>query len=563
MLRRLIIHDVVLIDKLAVDFARGLNVLSGETGAGKSILLDALALALGARSDAGLVREGAAQASVTATFDGKLSGALRALFDGQGLSSGDGEIVLRRTVARDGKSRAFVNDQPIGVTLLRQIGETLLEVHGQFETHGLLNPSTHRGLLDAFAEAAKLKKETAAAFKTWQEAVAAHARAQEARKRAEEEEDFLRAAVFELDQLAPEEGELDRLAAQRTQLQNREKILENLQTAESALSNERGAAAALTLAGKALARIQDKSSAVAEILAIADRALNETEETAQAIARLAREMDADPNALGKIEDRFFKLRGVARKHGVAAEALQELHENLRARLSMIVDQGETLAALAKQAMESRVVYEKRAKELSAKRKAAAEKMAKEVKNELPPLRLERAVFAVEVSPLPEEQWGPEGMDRIAFLAAPNPGQSPAPLHKVASGGELARFMLALKVVLAKADLIPTLVFDEVDTGIGGATASAVGERLAALSRDVQVLVVTHSPQVAARAGHHLRVEKETKAKKTITSVVELNRAARIEEIARMLAGSETTDAARKAALSLLDDAKKSAKKGKA
>lgn len=563
MLRRLIIQDVVLIDKLTVDFARGLNVLSGETGAGKSILLDALALALGARSDAGLLRPGAAQASVAASFDGKPPPPLSALLEAQDLGLEDGEIILRRTVGRDGKSRAFLNDRPIGVGLLRQIGETLLEVHGQFETHGLLNPATHRGLLDAFAGLEKLKKETAAAYKSWQEAAERHEAARQARLRAQEEEDFLRAAVFELDDLAPEEGELDRLAERRTQLQNRSKITEGLQAAEAALSGERGAAAGLAQAGKALARLQDKAPAAAEILAWIDRAAAEAEEASQAIARFAQELDADPDALEKIEERFFKLRAVARKHGVAAEALLELHENLRARLNMIADQGDRLAVLAKQALENRALYEKRARELSARRKAAAEKLVLGVKNELPPLKLERAVFQADLAVLPEEQWGPEGMDRVAFLAATNPGAEPAPLHKVASGGELARFMLALKVVLAKADPVPTLVFDEVDSGIGGATASAVGDRLAELGRDVQVLVVTHSPQVAARGDAHLRVEKDVKAKKASTNVTELNRAARIEEIARMLAGSETTDAARKAALSLLDERKKPARKGKA
>ncbi len=556
MLRQIIIQDVVLIDRLTVLFAKGLNVLSGETGAGKSILLDALALALGARSDAGLVRAGAAQASVTASFNCKPPPALAALLEEQGLALEDGEIILRRTVGRDGKSRAFLNDQPIGVTLLKQIGETLLEVHGQFETHGLLNPATHRGLLDAFAGHEKLKKETASAYKSWQEAAERHEAAQEARQRAKAEEDFLRAAVAELDDLAPEEGELDRLTERRSQFQNREKILEALQTAEAALSGERGAITGLAQAGKALARMEGKAPALAALLESIDRASNEAEEAVHAIARAAQDIDADADALEKIEDRFFKLRGVARKHNVAAETLPALHEDLRGRLAMIADQGDQLAALAKQVKETRGAYEKKAKELSQKRKVAAEKLAKGVKTELPPLKLERAIFTASLSELPEDSWGPEGMDRVAFLAATNPGAAPAPLHKVASGGELSRFMLALKVVLAKADPVPTLVFDEVDAGIGGATASAVGERLAALGRDVQVLVVTHSPQVAARGDHHLRVEKEVKTKKATTSVSQLSKTKRVEEIARMLAGAETTDAARQAAKSLLDDGKK-------
>lgn len=553
MLTRLVIQDVVLIDKLTVPFEAGLNVFTGETGAGKSILLDALALALGARSDSGLVRKGADQASVTAAFDCAPSPALAALLDEQGLIVED-QIILRRTIAKDGKSRAFLNDQPIGVTLLRQIGGTLLEVHGQFETHGLLNPVTHRDLLDAFGCLGPLKKETMTAHTVWQKALADHDAALEARRRAQAEEDFLRAAVAELDGLAPAEGEIESLSEKRASLQHREKILEALQTTENALAGERGASTALALAGKSLARVADKAAGLNDLLSMVDRVASDVAEAAAAVTRFVQDIDADSHTLDKIEERLFRLRAVARKHNVMPEELGKLHTDLQARLTLLTDQGDKLAILAKAAMEARASYKKLAEELSAKRVTAAESMAKGVMKELPPLKLERAIFTVSCERLPESQWMAEGLDRVAFLASTNPGVAPAPLHKVASGGELSRFMLALKVVLAKADPVPTLVFDEVDSGIGGATASAVGERLARLGQDVQVLVVTHSPQVAARGAHHLRVEKQVKTKSATTSVSPLSHAERIEEIARMLAGAETTDAARQAAQSLLGDA---------
>lgn len=561
MLSSLLIKDVVLIEKLDIVFEKGLNVLSGETGAGKSILLDALGLALGERSDSTLIRAGADGASVTAHFEGPLPAALQTLLDEQALSCEE-TLILRRTISKDGKSRAFLNDQPIGVGLLNQIGETLLEVHGQFETHGLLNPGTHRGLLDAFAGLETLKKKTAAAYGVWQTALNNHAKAEENRARAEAEASFLHAAVAELDELAPQAGELDKLDERRQQLQNKEKIVEALKTAENALAGEGKAAACLAQAGKALARMADKAPGLAAILEIVDRASSDSEDASAAIARFAQNMDNDPETLEAIEQRFFKLRAIARKHGVEAETLGQLHEDLRSRLALLFEQGDNLAALAKAVMDSRAAYLTLAKELSARRAKAAEKMASQVMKELPPLKLERAVFMVHLEALPENQWGTDGIDRIAFLAATNPGTLPAPLGKVASGGELARFMLALKVVLAKADPVPTLVFDEVDSGIGGATASSVGERLAQLGRDVQVLVVTHSPQVAARATHHLRVEKEVKGSQARTSVQALDKPNRIEELARMLAGAEITDAARKAAVSLLEDSKEPERKAK-
>ncbi|MGE3622485.1 MAG: DNA repair protein RecN [Bdellovibrionales bacterium] len=552
MLTRLIINDVVLVDKLAVDLSPGLNVFTGETGAGKSILLDALGLALGGRSDAALVRAGASQASVSAEFDLPPRHGVYGLAEEQGLAAGN-PLVLRRVIGKDGKSRAFIDDQPISIGLLRRFGEQLLEIHGQFETHGLLDAATHRGLLDAFAAHDGLKQKTAAAHGAWKEAQEKHRIAAESCERAKAEEDFLRAAAAELDELDPEEGEAQALAERRTGLQHREKILDALQAAQQSLDGERGAAAGLAQAGKAMARVLDKAPGLQDILAAIDRASNEAAEASQQLDRYLVSLDADPDALQRIEERLFALRACARKHGVAVEALTELRRDMVKKLGLLTDAGDGLTALARAAAETRRIYVKLAEELSAKRRQAAEQLARAIMRELPPLKFERAQFKIDVSALPEEHWSGEGMDRVVFLAATNPGSAPGPLQKIASGGELSRFMLALKVVLAAGDPVPTLVFDEVDAGIGGATASAVGERLARLAGHVQILVVTHSPQVAALASHHLRVSKQIKARQAITSVEILDPPSRQEEIARMLAGAQVTDAARKAALSLLED----------
>ena len=552
MLTRLVIHDVVLIEKLALPLERGLNVFTGETGAGKSILLDALGLALGERSDAGLVRNGAGQASVAAEFILKDDHILFALAHEQGLSA-ENPIILRRVIGKDGKSRAFFNDQPIGVGLLKQFGESLLEIHGQFETHGLLNAATHRGLLDAFGGFQNLRQKTSDAFKEWKNATAKLQTAQSTSERARAEEDFLRAAVNELEELAPQSGEADQLAAQRTQLQHREKILEAMNAAAMALDGERGAIASLSQAGKAVVRVADKAAGLPDLLASIDSAFNETSEASQKLARFMSQLDVRPDALQKIEERLFALRAIARKHNAQVEALPEVLSDLSARLALLTDESGQIAKLSEFAAKARHAYVKQAEDLSAKRKAAASKLEKEMGKELPPLKLDRARFMIDVSQLPEEQWAAEGADKIAFLAATNVGAAPGPLQKIASGGELARFMLALKTVLAAADPVPVLVFDEVDTGIGGAVASAVGERLAHLAKDVQILVVTHSPQVAARGVNHLRVSKRVEGKQTVTVVEALDKPARREEIARMLAGAQITDAARQAADSLLGE----------
>ncbi len=552
MLTRLVIHDVVLIEKLALPLERGLNVFTGETGAGKSILLDALALALGERSEAGLVRSGAVQASVAAEFHLKDDHAIFALAEEQGLGK-ENPVVLRRVIGKDGKSRAFFNDQPIGVGLLKQFGERLLEIHGQFETHGLLNAVTHRGFLDAFGGLDALRHKTGCAFSEWQEAAKALQSAKANRIRARAEEDFLRSAVAELEELAPQQGEADKLAAERAQLQHREKILEALSIAEMALDGERGANAALSQAGKAVSKVSDKAPALAELLAAIDRAMNESSEASAQLGRIMSQLDAQPDSLQKIEERLFALRAAARKHNAPVDALPDVLRDLQARLNLLEDESGRISKLTDTTDKARQAYVKLAEELSAKRQAAASRIEKAIARELPPLKLEHATFKVDIAHLSPEQYAKEGIDKITFLAATNIGSAPGALQKIASGGELARFMLALKTVLAAADPVPVLVFDEVDAGIGGAAASAVGERLAKLAKDVQILVVTHSPQVAARGTNHLRVSKRAEGKRTVTDVDILGAKARREEIARMLAGAHVTDAARKAADSLLQE----------
>lgn len=552
MLNRLVIHDVVLIEKLAVTFGEGLNVFTGETGAGKSILLDALGLALGERSDANLIRHGASQASVIAEFTLADHHPVFALAVEQGLSL-ENPVLLRRVISKDGKSRAFLNDQPISIGLLRQFGDRLLEIHGQFETHGLLNPSTHRHLLDLYAGLKPLCAQTATAYAAWKTAEETQRQAVSEAERARGEEDFLRLAVRELDELDPQSGETDQLAQRRTHLQHREKIVEALQVAEHCLNGEKGAVSSLAQAGKALARVLDKAEDLHSLLVLIDRVAEDANEAVQQLERYMAGLDADPETLQQIEERLFALRAMARKHNVLVDLLPETRQQLAERLTLLTDQGDQLNALAKKTTQARQAYMKFANDLSGKRRTAAQQLQKAIAHELPPLKLDRAHFVVDVVQLSEEQASSEGVDQVLFRAATNPGSPAGPLQKVASGGELSRFMLALKVVLTTGETVQTLVFDEIDTGIGGATASAVGERLARLAEQVQILVVTHSPQVAARGTYHLRVSKSVKTGQTVTTVDPLSAQERREEIARMLAGAEITEAAREAADSLLID----------
>ncbi len=559
MLTALSIRDVVLIERLDLDFGPGLTVLTGETGAGKSILLDSLGLALGGRAESGLLRAGAEQASVTACFAPPAGHPVMALLAEQGLQAED-ELVLRRTVGTDGRSRAFVGDQPVGVGLLRRLGALLVEIQGQHEQMGLADPSSHAGLLDAFGVPTAMRREVAEAWRGWRDAVTALTAAREAIAAAARDEDWLRHAVDELSRLAPRENEEDRLAAERQALQRGERRAEAIAAAlaEIAPRDRRspGPAAGLRAASRALQRLVAPQSPEAENPAApALAALEQAEEALAAaeslLSRMAAEAEADPRLLEQVEERLFALRAAARKHGVAVADLPGLLDQLSVRLAALQTGAIELEQLAHAARTAQAAYEAAAARHSEARHSAAGRLEQAVARELPPLRLARTRFRVEVEALAESAWGPGGTDAVRFLVAINPGQEPGPLARVASGGELSRLMLALKVVLASGSVVPTLVFDEVDAGIGGATAAAVGERLARVAERVQVLVVTHSPQVAARGAAHLRVAKATARGRAATRVDALDAVARREEIARMLAGETITEAARAAADDLL------------
>ncbi len=562
MLTALAIRDVVLIDRLDLSFDRGLTVLTGETGAGKSILLDSLGLALGARADSGLVRAGAEQASVTACFVPPEGHAVAAVLDEQGLIADD-EVVLRRIVTKDGRSRAFVNDHPVGVGLLRRIGGLLVEVQGQHEQMSLADPVAQAGLLDAFGVLPPLRETAAGTWSEWREAVETLEEARTAIAAAERDEDYLRFTVDELATLAPRPNEEETLAKERQRLQQQERRAEAIAAALAELTprdrRAAGPSAALRAASRALQRlappgqqpIEGAPNPADHALAALERAEDALAEAETILTRLSAEADVDPRLLEQSEERLFALRAAARKHGVSVPDLPALLDALAARLSALETGALNIVALEQAARDAKDSYMTAAAELTAARIAAAGKLQKAVAKELPPLRLDKARFLAEVSKLPESGWGPGGMDQVRFLIAVNPGQDPGPLSRVASGGELSRLMLAMKVVLSAGSPVPTLVFDEVDSGVGGATAAAVGERLVRVADKLQVLVVTHSPQVAARGVAHLRVTKAVARGRTTTAVERLDQVARREEIARMLAGETITPSARAAADDLL------------
>jgi len=561
-LTALSIRDVVLIERLDLQFGAGLTVLTGETGAGKSILLDSLGLALGARADAGLVRAGAEQASVTACFAPPPGHPALDLLAEQGVALED-EIVVRRVVSKDGRSRATINDQPVGVALLRRAGSLLVEVQGQGDQMGLADPAVHATLLDSYGVHAPVRGGVGAAWRAWRDAGAALQAARTAIAEAQREEDWLRHALDELSTLAPVEGEEDRLAADRQRLQQGERRAEAIASAlaEIAPKDRRSAGPAATLrsASRALQKLvpanqPDADNPAAPALAALERAEEALAEAETLLSRLANEADSDPRLLEQAEERLFALRAAARKHGTSVVELPALLASLRKRLAALDTGSAEIAALEARAAAARASYAAAAAALSAARQAAAKRLQTAVTAELPPLRLDKARFFVEVQALDEARWGVTGADAVRFLIATNPGQAPGALDKIASGGELSRLMLALKVVLVSGGSVPTLVFDEVDSGVGGATAAAVGDRLARVADQVQVLVVTHSPQVAARGVAHMQVAKVAAKNRAETRVVALDFPARREEIARMLAGESVTEAARAAADSLLGTA---------
>jgi DNA repair protein RecN (Recombination protein N) len=552
MLLGLSIRDVVLIDKLDLSFRAGLCVLTGETGAGKSILLDALGLALGVRAESGLVRHGAEQAVVSAEFALPRNHPARDLLSQAGIAAPGDSLVLRRVVDSSGRSRAFIDDQPVSIGLLRQAGEALVEIEAQFAQRGLLDPATHRQALDAYGVNATDLAGLAASWNAWREKLKAHAESAERLTHARAEEEFLRHALKELDTLEPKPGEENTLAEERALLINRERLTEGLEGALGELTGERGGERALNAAARYLERLKDKAGGRLDAaLGALERANVETREAISEIEGALRDLGNAPKSAEKIEERLFALRALARKHNVPVDGLSDLRAEIAAKVAALEDGGDAVEKLAREAAEARKLYMACTDKVSAQRRQAASSLDAAVTKELKPLKLDKARFATLLTALGESEWGLLGRERVHFEVATNPGAPAGPLAKIASGGELARFMLALKVVLAATSPVPTLVFDEVDSGIGGATAAAVGERLHRLGRDLQVLVVTHSPQVAARGSHHWRVEKSQAAQKTLTRVEELSAEARREEIARMLSGAAVTAEARAAAASLM------------
>ncbi|SFJ80066.1 DNA repair protein RecN [Caulobacter sp. UNC279MFTsu5.1] len=564
MLIGLSIRDVVLIESLDLAIGPGLTALTGETGAGKSIILDALGLATGARADAGLVRRGAAgHASATAIFAPPADHAAFAYLDDKGLDyARDEDLVLRRQLSPDGRSRAFVNDQATSVGVLKDLGALLLEVHGQHETVGLLDPRTHRTLLDAFGAVGV--GAVASAWSAWRAAREKAAALRDLADRAAAETEELTLRLSELDRLDPREGEETALAEERALLGSAEKALADIAAASDALGGD-ALSGKLASAFRALERARDRAiqagapadgPAVTKLAAACeavDRALVEAQEAAAAIDAAAEGFEFEPDRLEKAEERLFALRGMARKLNVAVELLPDKRAEFAAQLQAIESSAEALTAAEREAADARDAYLYAAQALSAERRAAGDRLAAAVEGELAPLKLEKARFRVAVEPLDEERAGPTGIDRVAFEISTNPGAPFGPMEAIASGGELARFALALKAALAGRGEgpQPLMIFDEVDQGVGGAVADAVGLRLKRLAANAQVLVVTHSAQVAARADAHWRIAKSGDDKSTRTRVEPLSAAERQEEIARMLSGAEVTEAARAAAKALI------------
>ncbi|MGE0503004.1 MAG: DNA repair protein RecN [Rhizobiaceae bacterium] len=550
MLSQLSIRDIVLIERLDIEFSRGLSVLTGETGAGKSILLDALSLALGGRGDASLVRNGASQGQITAVFDVPAAHPVRALLAENAVDD-DGDVILRRVQGADGRTRVFINDQPASVALMRDVGRALVELHGQHDERALVDPAAHRALLDAFGGLAGDVAAVASAWRDWRAAEMELARHRVRVETASREADFLRAAVAELAGLDPIPGEETALADERAAMMRAEKAATDIREAQEVLS---GSGSASPQLAALLRRLQRKAGeaggSLDDLVKALDEALVALDSAQSAADAAMRACEFDPQKLERSEERLFALRAAGRKFGVAVDDLAEKRDAMAADLADLDAGEERLIRLEKQAAGGRQIYDRRAAELSNKRRAAADSLAGAVMAELPALKLDRAAFIVEISSEPVSRME-EGIDTVEFWVRTNPGTRPGPMMKVASGGELSRFLLALKVALADRGSAPTLVFDEIDTGVGGAVADAIGQRLSRLAERVQVLSVTHAPQVAARAATHLLISKGGGPDQVRTAVTAMDRKARQEEIARMLAGATITDEARAAAERLL------------
>ena len=553
MLAGLSIRDIVLVDRLRLSFTSGLSVLTGETGAGKSILLDSLGLATGSRADRALVRRGAERGIVTAAFDLPSDHAVFAMLADEGISIEDDQLILKRQITAEGKSRAWINDESVGQGLLARTGAMILEVHGQHDDRGLLDAGAHRNLLDRFGDYEDIRERAATLYQDVKGLRQELAEARQALVTAQEDEDYLRHAVSELETLGLAAGEEEELATRRTVMMQGEKLVEDLDTYHRELMRDGGVDAAVR---GILRRMDRVDASLVEALqptySALDRAAIELAEGIEALERLQQAMDFDAQELEQIEERLFEIRRLARKHACAPDALVDLLETLSQKLKTVEAGDERVQALQEKLAAAETQWQAAVLVLREKRIAAAADLDALVMAELPPLKLEKAIFRTAVRPLEEADWASTGGDHVTFEVQTNPGSPFGEMVKIASGGELARFILALKVVLTRTSSLPVMVFDEVDRGIGGATADAVGERLKRLSQVSQVLVVTHSPQVAARGNSHFQIEKQDDGQMTLTHVTELKEDARREELARMLSGAEVTEEARAAANRLLD-----------
>ena len=553
MLCGLSIRNIVLIDSLDLSFSRGLTVLSGETGAGKSILLDALGVALGGRVDTSMRRDGAPQASVTATFEIKNHEFLEEFFDKSGLSVNGPEeqlLHLRRVINDDGRTRAFINDQPVTANMLREIGDLLVEIQGQFDAQGLLNSKTHLKFLDIFANHTQLLSRVAEAYSLLSNAKLKLKRATEELSINESRKEYLEIAVEELASLKPIEGEEAKLLETRSELMNAEKIIIALNEALQFLGGEGGA---ITLVAKAQKTLDKTSDRITKELESLERAANELSETESVVGRLATEIELDTSYLEEIDERLNSIRTLARKHGVTPDELNSKYQEFCNQLRMVEDEASQIEALERELESTKAKFIEDADALSKSRITAGKRLDQAIISELKPLKLAQSKFQATIESCDESGWSVYGWDKVTFQISTNPGTPLGPLQKVASGGELSRLLLALRVALSAATPLPTLIFDEVDAGVGGAVAAAVGRRLKRLGEKIQVLVVTHSPQVAAEGHVHWKIVKDDTTGLQRTAAKELAKTERVEEIARMLSGEMITEEARAASLKLLEN----------
>jgi len=556
MLNAISIRDIVLIDKLDLAIEPGLTALTGETGAGKSIVLDALGLALGARGDGSLVREGAGQGSVVASFELEPSHPIFTMLDENGLEI-DLPLIVRRIQSRDGRTRAFINDQPVSAALLRKVTATMVEIHGQHDDRALIEPATHLRLLDAFCGNAELAADVA---RCWNKCVNLKSELKEFEAeiaKVRQDEEYLRHCLDELNVLNPEIGEEVRLHGERQLMMHAEKYADEIKEAAASLEANGTQRARISAALRKLERADGEVlPLMAPVVEALDKVLVALDEAQGVVAASQREFEFDPQVLNDAEERLFGLRACARKHNVQVDGLPALMAQFETQLGDVVSGQARLSELSRQCDEADDAYFTCARGISSSRQSGALELGKKVEAELPPLKLEKASFRCAVETLPDENAGPNGLDRVEFMIATNPGSSPGPLAKIASGGELSRFILALKVVLAGVEGAPTLVFDEIDAAVGGATADAIGIRLDHLSKQMQVITITHSPQVAARAGAHLKIfksiEMTDQGERAVTRIDTLEHGERLEEVARMLSGAQVTEEARAAARQLIN-----------